>query len=289
MTAEPVQFRAGARPRRRAARWLSHATLALIGLIGLVAFLYPFFLPGFEQSGEATAHAGDALLLVGLLVVLSLTVLFAEMESSTTSSKTVAVLGILTAINASLRLAESVVSVLNIGGFTPIFFLIILCGYTFGSRFGFLLGALTLLVSGILTGGVGPWLPFQMFTAGWVGMTAGWLPAEWLRGPRLARAHGSLNTEIVVLALFGGIWGLLYGAVMNLYFWPFAVGAGTYWAPGMSWRDTLAQYTLFYLATSLWWDAVRAAGNAGMLLLFGGAVLKVLRRFQRRFHLEIAD
>ena len=36
----------------------------------------------------------------------------------------------------------------------------------------FLLGVLTLLVSAILTGGVGPWLPYQMFTAGWVGLSA---------------------------------------------------------------------------------------------------------------------
>jgi energy-coupling factor transport system substrate-specific component len=286
-TTEPTIFQPSAPPRRRLARWLSNATLALIGFIGLSAFLYPFALPSLRQEGEQLAHAGDALLLVGLLIVLSLTVLFAEMESGgRSSSKTVAVLGILTAINAVLRLAHSAISVLNIGGFSPIFFLVILCGYIFGSRFGFLLGALTLLVSAIITGGVGPWLPFQMFTAGWIGMTAGWLPAERLRGRREARAHGNLNLEIGILAAFGFGWGLLYGLIMNLYFWPYASGALGYWTPGMDWRQTLAQYAFFYATTSLWWDLTSATGNAGLLLLFGAAVLKVLRRFQRRFHFE---
>ena len=33
------------------------------------------------------------------------------------------------------------------------------------------MGALTLFTSAIITGGVGPWLPGQMFVAGWVGMS----------------------------------------------------------------------------------------------------------------------
>jgi hypothetical protein len=40
--------------------------------------------------------------------------------------------------------------------------------------------------------------------------------------------------------------------------------------------------------TSLWWDLARAAGNALLLLLFGGAILRVLRRFRNRFRFDIA-
>ena len=72
--------------------------------------------------------------------------------------------------------------------------------------FGFLLGAMTLLVSGLITAGVGPWLPYQMFTAGWVGLSAGWLPH--LKQTRL---------EVAMLVLFGALWGFLFGAIMNLY------------------------------------------------------------------------
>ena len=39
-----------------------------------------------------------------------------------------------------------------------------------------MLGNTTMFASAILTGGVGPWLPFQMLAAGWVGLGAGVLP-----------------------------------------------------------------------------------------------------------------
>lgn len=275
--------------RSRAARWISNATIAVIGVIGVAAFLYPFFLPGFQQQGELAAHADDALLIFAALIVLSLTVIFAELESGSVggaSSKTVAVLGVLTAINSTLRLLDVGTAALNLGGASPIFFLVILCGYVYGGRFGFLLGALTVLVGAILTGGVGPWLPYQMFGVGWVGLTAGWLPAVRLRGRPRPEGRGQFSIEIVVLAAFGFLWGLFYGAILNLFFWPYAVGSAGYWTPGMSWVETLAQYSLFYVATSLWWDLIRATGNAALILLFGAAVLKVLRRFQRRFSFD---
>src|SRR5690606_26029975 len=130
-------------------------------------------------------------------------------------------------------------------------------GYAYGAEFGFLMGALTLFVSAIITGGLGPWLPYQMLGAGWVGMTAGWLPRRGTPGNRW---------QVVMLAAFGGLWGFLYGAVLNLMEWPFAAPglaeqAGLYWVPGMSAGETLAAYTRFYLTTSLVYDTFRAAAN----------------------------
>ena len=272
----------------RLARALSHAIVGLIGLIGIAAFLYPFFLPQVAQSeAGGGAHGNDALFLFTLLFVLALVVLLAEMESEALNSKMVAVLGVLTAINAVLRLADNALAFLNIGGFSPVYLLVILCGYAYGSRFGFLLGALSMAVSAILTGGIGPWLPFQMFTMGWVGLTAGWLPQARLRGPREERARPAINRETVVLAAFGGLWGFAYGAILNLYFWPYSLGGAMAWAPGLSLGESVGRYLLFYAATSLWWDAIGAIGNIAMILFFGAAVLKVLRRFQRRFFFTV--
>ena len=259
-------------------RWLSILTYSLTTGVGIAAFLYPFWLPALAQSADQQmAHDGDSALMLTLLVGLCLAVLLLEVQSQGVSAKAVALLGVLVAINAVLRFAEAAVP--GPGGFSPIFPLIILGGYVLGARFGFLLGVLTLLVSAILTGGVGPWLPYQMFTAGWVGLSAPLCRplVKWLGGPRS-------KGEIAVLAVFGGYWGLLYGAIMNIWFWPFALGpAQMYWQPGVGPLETLQRYLVFYAVTSLLWDLGRMVGNMLLIALAAPAVLRVLRRFQLRF------
>ena len=259
-------------------RTLSFATYALTTCIGVAAFLYPFWLPALPQMGpQQQAHAGDSALMLTLLVGICLAVLLLEVQSQGVSTKAIALLGVLVAINATLRFAETAIP--GPGGFSPIFPLIVLVGYVFGGRMGFLMGALTLLASAIITGGVGPWLPYQMFTAGWVGLTAPLCRpvVRWLGGP-------GTRAEIVVLAIFGGYWGLLFGAIMNIWFWPFATGATEmYWQPGVGPWETIQRYLLFYVATSLLWDIARMVGTALLILLAGAPVLRVLRRFQQRF------
>jgi energy-coupling factor transport system substrate-specific component len=141
------------------------------------------------------------------------------------------------------------------------------------------MGALTLFVSALLTGGLGPWLPYQMLGAGWVGMTAGWLPRS---------AEVGSRRELLMLAAFGGAWGFLYGAVLNLMEWPFAAPglterAGLYWVPGMSTVETLHAYARFYLTTSLVYDAFRAAANVVLVLALGRPILRLLERYRLRF------
>jgi energy-coupling factor transport system substrate-specific component len=257
---------------------LSALTYLLATGVGVAAFLYPFWLPALQQSPyQQQAHAGDSALMLTVLVGLCLGVLLLEVQSQGVSTKTVALLGVLVAVNATLRFVE--VAIPGPGGFSPIFPLIVLAGYVFGGRFGFLLGVLTLLVSAILTGGIGPWLPYQMFAAGWVGLSAP------LCRPlvRLLGGEGSKG-EVAVLAVFGGYWGLLYGAIMNIWFWPYAVGpAQMYWQPGLGPWETLQRYLVFYAVTSLVWDLARMAGNMVLIAIGATAVLRVLRRFQRRF------
>lgn len=259
-------------------RVISTAIYALSAAIGILAFIYPFFLDTQASGSIGIAHGQDAALATTALVTLSLVALLVELQGQAISAKTVALLGVLVAITSVLRFIE--VAVPMPGGFSPIFAPIILAGYVFGSRFGFLMGAFTLLVSGLITGGVGPWLPYQMFAAGWVGLTAGWLP-------RLT-PHVSRFTFHLLLSIFALAWGLLYGAIINLYFWPFAMGpVGQAWTPGIGLRETLARYAAFYAATSLGWDLVRAGGNVALILLLGAPTVRALTRFQQRFHFEI--
>jgi len=165
-------------------------------------------------------------------------------------------------------------------GFSALFFLPIMAGYVFGAQFGFLAGMTSLLASALLSGSVGPWLPYQMFATGWVGAAAGLLP-------RTARPQ---RREVWLLAVAGLLLGIIYGVVMNLWFWPFVFRpdqAGRYWQPGVGVGETLRRYAVFYATTSLVWDLWRGIGNAILILLFGGPVLRLLRRYQQRFHFEV--
>jgi energy-coupling factor transport system substrate-specific component len=255
-------------------RLLNALILGVASLIGVASFLYPFYQPPAQSAGGAMSHGSDAPFVFGLLILFCLGAVLGNLESHHFNSKMVAALGILTAVNAVLR------AVPGPAGFSAIFFLPLLVGYVFGPTFGFLLGALSLLVSAFIGGGIGPWVPYQMFASGWVGLTSSWLPN--LRRWRWA--------ETVMLAAWGLAWGFLFGAVMNLWFWPYVFtpgDEGIYWQPGIGLTETLKRYAAFYALTSLWWDLVRAGGNALLLLFFAAPVVKLLRRFQRRFHFDI--
>ena len=268
-------------------RLVSGLVYALSGAIGVLAFLYPFFLPVTDAAGRGMARSPDAMLWTAALVGLSVIALTVEVQGQIIHAKMVAMLGVLVATTSVLRFVEVVFPMP--GGFSPIFAPIILVGYVFGSRFGFLMGTFTLLVSGLVTGGVGPWLPYQVFTAGWAGLTAGWI--SWAMDRvlgRLGRTRRSLRPDIAVLCAFGFAWGILYGAIINVWFWPFAVGpVQQTWSPGIGLRDTLARYATFYLLTSAAWDLGRAVGNAALILLLGAPVVRALSRFRRRFHFEV--
>lgn len=260
--------------KRSWASWI----VGLASLAGAMGFLYPFVLPAWTAGGEPAAHAADAPLLFAAITALCLIAVAGALEGEglgrRSPAKTVALLGVLVAIDATLRLVPSFL------GASPIFLLIILVGAVFGPVFGFQMGALTLLVSAFITGGVGPWLPFQMLGAGWMGMSAGWLPR-----------FQALRWRLAVLAAFGAGWGFLYGAILNVWSWPFATpgateAAGLYWAPGLSLSETLRRYAAFYLATSLVYDLFRAVGNAGLILALGGPLLRVLERYRLRFSWE---
>ena len=274
----------------------------LIQIAGLAAFAAPFVNPQ-EATNEAFARAGDAPLVLGV----TLCALFALLGLMRVNARHIAVLGILCAVNSALRLVEVTVLPLP-GGFSPMFLLIIVSGYAYGARFGFLTGAFSLLSSALITGGVGPWLPFEMFGAGWVGLTAGLISDCRFRisdfGLPIAHGRSSITSgadrqstienrqskiDLVFLLPFGFVWGFVYGALLNLYFWPVIdAGAGISYQAGVGIGDALQRYAAFYVTTSLWWDVFSAIGNAALLAWLGLPLLRALQRFGRRFQFEVA-
>lgn len=262
---------------RRISGFFTNLIILVLGFLSLAA---PFVLP---QARNAGAQGASFPIMISLIIVICLIIVFYEIQTTTIDSKMVAFLGVLIAINAGLRFLENAVP--GPAGFSPTFFLIILTGYYFGGRIGFLTGAMTMFVSALITGGVGPWLPGQMITAGWIGQSAVLLKLI-VRGLKWQGKAG----EIVLLSAFGALWGLLYGAIMNLWFWPF-LGA----APGQSWlqnaglAENLGRYTTYYLATSLVWDITRAVGNVLTLAFLSRPVLKIYHRFGQRFSFQFVQ
>ena len=140
-----------------------------------------------------------------------------------------------------------------------------------------MLGAIALFASALVTGGIGPWLPFQMLAAAWIGFGAGCLPA----------CRGFPNVSFP--AGYGAIAALVYGMLTNFWFWPF-VGSETRYSlvPGAGIAANLHRFLLFDLTTSMGFDLTRAVTCAVLIIVLGRPVLAALRRAARRAVFEPA-
>ena len=236
--------------------------LAAVSAAGAALFAWPLL--GLGAPGAAAATAVS---IGGLLALFAV-----EALSRRIDTRGLAVIAAIAAIDSALRLAL----VSGIGGFTPIFLLVLCAGWAMGAEFGFLCGATTLLVSALVTAGVGPWLPYEMIAAGWVGAAAG-LVGHHRRGrpPR--------RVDIALLAAVGIVTGFAYGAVMDLWDWTFFRGAADFgYVSGLDAASVASRFGRFYLATSAVYDSFRAAGNGVMVILLAGPVLSALARLRRR-------
>jgi energy-coupling factor transport system substrate-specific component len=242
----------------------SSILLFLTTVFGLVAFAWPLLI--HQHGGQNSAHNGDAPWVLAAFIPLLLAIVMAELSEGSIDAKAIALLGILAACFAAMRMASP-----GINGFEPEWFLLVLSARVFGRGFGFVLGAVALFASALITGGVGPWLPFQMLAAAWFGFGAGCLPP--LRGV----------AERLTLAGYGVVAALVYGLLTNFWFWPFVGSTTTYsFVPGGGTAANLHRFWFFDLTTSMGFDLTRAATCAVLILVLGRPVLAALRRASRR-------
>lgn len=258
-------------PDHRVAVPLSRRSLVVLGLAsfaGLMAFVWPLLLQ--VQPGD---DVQPPFLFLALLPVMVLVVL-AEISEGGLDPRVLAILGVLSAVNALARAISP-----GIAGIELVFFLLVLAGRVYGPGFGFVLGCTSLFASALLTAGVGPWLPYQMLCSAWVGMGAGLLPRR-VRG----------RAEIAMLAVYGVVAAYLFGALMNLSTWPFSLGivvpghdGGLSFVVGEPMVENLRRFGIYTLLTSTGgWDTLRAVTNAVAIVVLGPAVLATLRRASRR-------
>jgi energy-coupling factor transport system substrate-specific component len=247
----------------------SAAVLLLASVAGLLMFCWPLVLR--VPPGDGSVE--PPFVFLALLPVL-VAVVLAEFTEGGMDAKVLALLGVLSAINAVLRGLSA-----GTAGIELVFFLLILGGRVFGAGFGFTLGCTSLFASALLTAGVGPWLPFQMLGAAWVGLGAGLLPR---------RVTG--KAEIALLAAYGVVAAYGYGLLMNMSSWPFTLGievpghsGSLSFVPGDPIAANLHRFLVYTLLTSTGsFDTGRAITNAVAVVVLGPAVLTTMRRAARR-------
>jgi energy-coupling factor transport system substrate-specific component len=234
--------------------------LAIASLFSIAGFIWPFFYSG-QELPRTQLFFWIAILAATVLVIF-------EVSSSGLDAKSVALLGVLAALISALRpLGAGAV------GIEPMWFVLILSARVFGASFGFLLGIISMFASALLTGGLGPWLGYQMFAAAWIGMAAGLLPK---------RVSG--KSEIAMLLAFGALAAGVFGILMDLQFWPWALGSNTQlsYLPGGTIAENLSRFITFHFASAMAWDIPRAIFTCVLIAFTGPSVLSALRRTYTR-------
>ena len=150
--------------------------------------------------------------------------------------------------------------------FKPVIALTIIAGVAFGGESGFLVGAMTMLVSNMLFS-QGPWVPWQMFAMGIIGFLAGVLFRK-----------GFLQRKKLSLCIFGLISAIfIYGGIMN-------PAAALLSASKISWNMLLPYYL-----TGFPMDCVQ--GGATFLFLWFAAepMLEKLDRIKVKYGLVVKE
>ena len=120
-------------------------------------------------------------------------------------------LGVLSAVGAGAAPARR-----RHRGRRDVFFLLVLAGRVFGPGFGFALGCTSLFASALLTGGVGPVdaVPDVRLRLG--------------RARRRPAAAGcAAGRSSRCSPAYGALAGYVFGFLLNLSFWPFALDPGS--------------------------------------------------------------
>lgn len=150
--------------------------------------------------------------------------------------------------------------------FKPVAAIVIISGVAFGGETGFLVGAVTMLVSNIMFS-QGPWTPWQMFAMGVIGYLAG-----------IVFRKGCLRANRLSLCIFGGLATLMiYGGIMN----PSSVIM--YQA-----SPTLLMFLSAY-ATGLPFDLIHAAATVTFLWFLSKPMLEKLERVKVKYGLVEPD
>ncbi|MDD2402751.1 MAG: ECF transporter S component [Clostridia bacterium] len=194
-----------------------------------------------------------------LILGLALVAMFWRFEKADVTAQEVALIATMSAFAAVSRVAFAFIMSVQ-----PTTFFVMITGYVFGAQTGFLVGALSALVSNFFLGH-GPWTPWQMFSWGLCGVLAS----------LLAGHKESFNYRgFLILSV---VSGYLFGWIMNLWHW---VG----FIYPLTWKTFFATY-----AVSFPFDTVHSLGNVIFAVLFSQLFYDILLRFKNKIRVVYID
>ena len=222
------------------------ATLLILLLIPLTLFVGVYY------------FAGRKYYFISLLILLECMLpFFLIFEGRKPQARELVLIAVLVALNVAGRAAFFMLP-----EFKPVVAMTILAGVAFGGETGFLVGAMTMLVSNMLFS-QGPWTPWQMFAMGIIGWLAGVLYRK-----------GVLRRGRLSLCIFGVIAStIIYGGIMN-------PASALMWSNTINWKIILSYYV-----TGLPVDLVRAIATFFFLWLGAEPMLEKLDRVKVKYGL----
>ena len=222
------------------------ATLLILLLIPFTLFIGNYYFEGRKYY------------FISLLILLECMLpFFLIFEGRKPQARELVLIAVLVALNVAGRAAFFMLP-----EFKPVVAMTILAGVAFGGETGFLVGAMTMLVSNMLFS-QGPWTPWQMFAMGIIGWLAGVLYRK-----------GVLRRSRLSLCIFGVIAStVLYGGIMN-------PASALLWSNTINWKIILSYYV-----TGIPIDLVRALATFLFLWLTAEPLLQKLDRIKTKYAL----
>ena len=222
------------------------ATLLILLLIPLTLFVGVYY------------FAGRKYYLISLFILLECMLpFFLIFEGRKPQARELVLIAVLVALNVAGRAAFFMLP-----EFKPVVAMTILAGVAFGGETGFLVGAMTMLVSNMLFS-QGPWTPWQMFAMGIIGWLAGVLYRK-----------GVLRRGRLSLCIYGVIAStVIFGGIMN-------PASALMWSNTINWKIIMSYYV-----TGIPVDLVRAVATFIFLWLGAEPMLEKLDRIKVKYGL----
>lgn len=221
------------------------AGITTVILIPLTVLLGTLFIPDSMRK-----H----LLIILAVLAECLAAFFISFEKKKPSAKDIAVLSVLCAAAVAGRELFYMFP-----QFKPVAAVVIISGTAFGAQAGFLVGALSMLVSNLLFG-QGMWTPWQMLAMGLLGFFAG-----------IIFSRRRTTFAICLYSFFSVL--ILYGGIMNIS------SVLTYTT------DINLQTVAAYIISGIPFDLIHAVSTVIFILIIGDALLKKCCRLRVKFGL----